>query len=214
MAVDVFLDRRDAGRRLSERLAEYKDRNALVLAIPRGGVPVGYEIAQFLQAEFDVIVPRKIPIPWNPEAGLGAITADGTVVLNHTMIRSLGLSKDELQNAAEEVRQEVIRRTNRYRGDRPLPEIRDRPVILVDDGLASGYTMLAAIESLRKDRAGCIVVAVPVASSGAARLISPRVDSLVTLITSERLPFAVADFYMRWRDLTDREVLDLLGRDS
>lgn len=210
MSVELFRDRADAGRQLAERLLEYEDRGAVVLAIPRGGVPVGFQVAKRLNAQFDVIVPRKIPIPWNPEAGFGAITADGTIVLNKAMVQSLDLGEEEIEQAAEEVRREIIRRTKQYRGDRPLPDVKGRPVILVDDGLASGYTMLAAIESLRKDAPSAVVVAVPAASSGAAGLVAPQVDKLVALIVSHRLPFAVADFYVEWRDLSDEEVIGCL----
>ena len=212
MDPELFRDRTDAGRQLAERLLEYKDRGALVLAIPRGGVPVGFEVAKRLNAQFDVIVPRKIPIPWNPEAGFGAITADGTIVLNERMVRSLGLSEEEIEEAAEEVRQEIMRRTRQYRGDMPPPEVRGKHVIVVDDGLASGYTMLAAIESLRKGEPSSVIVAVPTASRGAARLVDPKVDMLVALNVSERLPFAVADAYLAWRDLTDDEVLSYLRK--
>ena len=210
MDAEIFRDRSDAGRRLAERLPEYRDRDAVVLAIPRGGIPVGCEVASRLNAQLDVIVPRKIPIPWNPEAGFGAITADGTIVLNEQMVRSLGLSQEEIDRAAEEVRQEIIRRTKEYRGDKPTPNLKGRPVILIDDGLASGYTMLAAVESLKKETPSEVIVAVPVASSGAARLVSPKVDKLIVLIVSERLPFAVANFYVEWRDLTDEEVVACL----
>ena len=209
----IFLNRSDAGKRLAEKLLDFGGSDALVLAIPRGGVPVGFEVAQRLSAELDVIVPRKIPIPWNPEAGLGAVTADGTTVVNEPLARELGLTDDEVNAEAEEVRQEVARRTERYRrGDRPFPRIGVRPVILVDDGLASGYTMLAAIDSLKRYGPHSIVVAVPVASAGAARLVSPHVDRLVVLTVSSQLPFAVADFYAEWRDLTDEEVVSCLDR--
>lgn len=211
MDVELFRDRSDAGRRLAERLIEFEDSRAVVLAIPRGGVPVGYEIAKRLHAEFDVIVPRKIPIPWNPEAGFGAVTADGTIVLNDAMVRSLGLTSAEIEQAAEDVRREIVRRTQVYRGDRPPPDVENRPVILVDDGLASGYTMLAAIESLKKSSPSAVIVAVPVASSAAARLISAAADRLIALIVSHRLPFAVADYYLEWRDLTDEEVCAYLS---
>ena len=210
MVTELFRDRLHAGHKLAERLIEYKDQDTVVLAIPRGGVPVGFEIAKHLNAQFDVIIPRKIPIPWNPEAGLGAVTADGTMVLNERMIRNLGLSKTEIDEAAEEVRQEIERRTQEYRDDQPEPDVRGRPVILVDDGLASGYTMLAAVESLKKADPSSVIVAVPVASRGAARLVAPEVDDLVALVISDRLPFAVADFYMEWRDLTDAEVIACL----
>jgi len=207
---ELFLDRTDAGRRLAERLLKYESKGAVVLAIPRGGVPVALEVAKRLKAQLDVVVPRKIPIPWNPEAGFGAITADGTTVLNERMVRSLGLEEEEIEQAAEEVRQEIVRRTREYRGDRPHPNIQGRPVILVDDGLASGYTMLAAIGSLRKYSPSSIIVAVPVASNGAARVVRPQADKLVALVVSHRLPFAVANAYVRWRDLTDADVLGYL----
>ncbi|HEY3297968.1 MAG TPA: phosphoribosyltransferase family protein [Armatimonadota bacterium] len=206
MHVELFRDRSEAGRKLAKHLAEYENEDALVLAIPRGGVPVGYEIAGHLHIPFDIIVPRKLPIPWNPEAGFGAVTADGTMVLNHPMVRSLGLREDEISSTADEVRQEIIRRTQVYRGDRPMPDLKGRAVILVDDGLASGYTMLAAIESVRKYKPSTVIVAVPVASSGAARMIAGEVDKFVAMIVSERLPFAVASFYALWRDLSDEEV--------
>lgn len=212
MGVDFFQDRNDAGRRLAEALLEYRDKDPIVLGIPKGGVPVGFEVASRLGAPFDVIIPRKIPIPWNPEVGIGAITSDGTMVLNSRMIEGLGLQQDEIEQAAEEVRREVDRRTVEYRGDRPFPDVEGRPVILVDDGLASGYTMLAAIESIRKHKPSDIIVAVPVASIGAVRLVKPKVNVLVALIISERLPFAVASFYMVWRDLTDEEVIGYINR--
>lgn len=212
MGADFFYDRTDAGRRLAERLLEYENTGAVVLAIPRGGVPVGLEIAARLHTQFDVIIPRKIPIPWNPEAGFGAVTADGTIVLNERMVRGLGLSREEIEQASEEVRREIVRRTREYRGDAPPLDVQGKPVILVDDGLASGYTMLAAIESLRKSKPSRIVVGVPVASSGAARLVRPKVDQFVALIVGERLPFAVASFYARWVDLSDEEVVACLDR--
>lgn len=213
MDAEVFRDREDAGRRLADKLLDYRDRGAVVLAIPRGGVPIGYEIAGKINADLDVIVLRKIPVPWNPEAGFGAVTADGTMVLNESMIRGLRLSEEQISRAAEEVREEVVRRTRAYRGgSMELSDVADRPVILVDDGLASGYTMLAAVESLHKHKPSEVVVAVPVASSGAVRLVKPKVDRLVALIVSERLPFAVADFYRHWSDLTDEDVLRCLSR--
>jgi predicted phosphoribosyltransferase len=210
---EVFRDRQDAGRRLADRLLDYKGRGAIVLAIPRGGVPVGFEIAESIEALLDVIVLRKIPIPWNPEAGFGAVTADGTVVLNDSMVRGLQLTDEQIRQAAEEVREEIVRRTRMYRkGSMEPSDVADRPVILVDDGLASGYTMLAAIKSLEKHKPSEVVVAVPVASSGAARLVRPRVDRFIALIVGERIPFAVADFYQYWSHLTDEEVLQYLEK--
>jgi len=210
MESEYFRNRNDAGRRLAEHLAKYGGQDTVVLAVPRGGVPVGLQVAKRLKAQFDVIIPRKIPIPWNPEAGFGAITDDGTMVLNKPMVRSLGLTQEEIEKAADEVRREIARRTKEFRGESPPPDIRGKPVILVDDGLASGYTMLAAIESVRKHEPAKVIVAVPVASAGAFRLVGPRSDELTALVVSERLPFAVADFYLHWSDLTDADVIACL----
>ncbi|MHB1001590.1 MAG: phosphoribosyltransferase [Armatimonadota bacterium] len=210
METELFRDRIDAGKKLAQQLLEYSSQDTCVLAIPNGGVPVGFEVAKRLNAKFDVIIPKKIPIPWNPEAGFGAISADGTMVLNDNMVRGLGLSKDEIEQAAVEIRNDIERKTREYRGDRPAPDIEGKTVIIIDDGLASGYTMLAAIESIRKSKPLRIIAAVPVASRGASRLIAPKVDKLVVLITGERLPFAVASFYMIWHDVTDDEVLNYL----
>lgn len=212
MEIELFRDRIQAGRVLADRLAAYKDRDAWVLAIPRGGVPVGYQVAQCLNAHFDVVVPRKIPIPWNPEAGFGAVTADGSMVLNETMVRGLGLRQIEIDQAVEEVRREVVRRTAQYRGDRPVPDVQGKQVIIVDDGLASGYTMLAAIQSIRRLEPSEVIVAVPVASSGSVRSVSRKADKLVAVIVSERLPFAVASYYTLWDTVTDEEACVCLAR--
>lgn len=214
METELFRDRIDAGYKLAQQLSEYKNQDTVVLAIPKGGVPVGYEVARHIQAEFDIILPRKIPIPWNPEAGLGAMSADGTIVLNEALVRGLGMSPEEVEEAASEVRKEIERQTREYRKDKPAPNITGKTVILVDDGLASGYTMLAAIESVRKYKPSLIVTAVPVASKSAVKLIKPRVDKLVVLITGESLPFAVAGYYMIWQDLTDENVMNYLKRSS
>ena len=210
MEIELFRDRIDAGSKLAQQLSEYKDQNAVVLSIPKGGVPVGYEVARHIHAEFDIILPRKIPIPWNPEAGLGAMSADGTIVLNEALVRGLGMSADEIEEAASGVRKEIERQTRAYRKDRLTPDIAGKTVILVDDGLASGYTMLAAIESVRKYNPKSIITAVPVASKSAVKLIRPRVDKLVVLITGESLPFAVAGYYLIWQDLTDENVTTYL----
>jgi len=214
MHTEIFHDRKDAGQKLADQLMDCDGKETVVLAIPRGGVPVGYEIAARLNSPLDVIIPRKIPIPWNPEAGFGAITADGTMILNEEMVRNLGLHKNEIEHEADIVRREIMRRTEEYRDGYPPPDMENKRVIIVDDGLASGYTMLAAIESVRKHNPSSVVVAVPVASSGAARLVVSKVDRFVSVLVSERLPFAVASFYREWRDLTDDEVCAYLHRDN
>lgn len=212
MQAELFRDREDAGCKLADLLLEYEGRDVVVLAIPRGGVPVGYKIAERLHAQFDLIIPKKLPIPWNPEAGFGAITGDGTIVLNEAMVHNLCMTEDEIEQATADVRKEIGRRTEAYKDEMSPPELSGRNVILVDDGLASGYTMLAATESVRKHDPASVIVAVPVASSGASRVVSHYLDKLVAIIISERLPFAVADFYLQWRDVTDEDVRCYMNR--
>jgi len=205
-----FRDRTEAGRQLAARLISYRDRDALVLGIARGGVVVGAPIAEALHAELDVLAPRKLPIPAAPEAGFGAIAEDGTMYLNPALVRALELTEEEIRAIAARVLVEVRRRVARYRGDRPPPQVRDRPVILVDDGLATGYTMLAAISSVKREAPGRLVVAVPVSPLSTLRMIEPHADEVVCLLAPETEVFAVANFYEDFRDLQDEEVIALL----
>jgi len=206
----LFRDRRDAGRQLAERLAGYKGQRPLVLAIPRGGVPVGCEIARRLQAPLDLIIPRKLPIPYNPEAGFGAVTADGTVVLNDEMARSLGLSPEEIESIAMAVRDEVQRRERLYRQG-PPPDPAGRTVIVTDDGLATGYTMIAAVRMIKKGRPRKVIVAVPVSPRSSVERLQREADEVVCLHEQTCGPFAVASFYDSFPDLSDGEVLAYLG---
>jgi putative phosphoribosyl transferase len=150
-----------------------------VLAIPRGGVPVGYEVSRVLGCPLDVIVPRKLPIPWSPEAGFGAIMPDGTRVLNERMARQLGLAADEIAEIAEEVLDEVRRREAAFRGNRPPPAVAGRAAILIDDGLATGYTMIAAVRAVRKRGPSSVVVAVPVSPRDSANQVARDADEVL-----------------------------------
>jgi putative phosphoribosyl transferase len=201
-----FRDRSAAGRRLGEKLAEKKSGNEVVFAVPRGGIPVAIEVAGKLDAPLDVIISRKITIPSNPEAGYGAVTEDGAIVLNEPLVRQLGLSPQQIEEQAERVRSEITRRADFLRNKIEPSQVEGKNAILVDDGLASGFTMLAAVKSLQKRRAARTVVAVPVASSRAYDLVKPLVDDLVCLVIAHALPFAVASFYYRWYDLADDDV--------
>ena len=207
----VFHDRDEAGRRLAKKLAEFHATDAIILAIPRGGIPVAAAAAHRLQLEWNVVVVRKLPVPWNPEAGFGAVAADGTVVLNEPMVSGLQLHASQIDEIARDVSAEVARRTDTYSRERPAPDsYRGRTVIVMDDGLASGYTMLAAIKSLRARSPAQVVAASPVASRAAARLIEESADACVFEFVSPAVPFAVADFYLAWRDLTDEDIIPLL----
>ncbi|MCD1295448.1 phosphoribosyltransferase [Methanocella sp. CWC-04] len=206
-----FIDRRDAGKKLAEKLSVYRGEKIFVMAIPRGGVPIGYEISRRLQVPLDLIVPRKLPIPWSPEAGFGAVAPDGTVVLNEELLAGLGLTDREISDIAEEVLGEVRRRLRTYRGDRPFPDLSGKTVIVVDDGLASGYTMIAAVRALKKQDPKKVIVAVPVSPASAVKKLSQEADEVITLHTQPFGPFAVASFYESFPDLTDEEVMDLIN---
>jgi len=207
----VFADRHDAGRQLGSFI---KTRpvidNPLVLAIPAGGVPIGKEVAVALGAPFSLAIVRKIRIPGTTESGFGAVTWDGQVLINERLRDALGLSAHEVDVAIAETRKNVHERVARFTGGRAVPVLAGKTVILTDDGLASGFTMLAAAKSIRNHKPARIIVAVPTASASSAELVSQNVDQVVCLnIRSSRM-FAVADAYEEWYDLDDREVLEEL----
>ena len=201
-----FRDRADAGRQLAQKLKPYQSPESIVLAIPRGGVPVALEVAKVLNAPLDVVVTRKIPIPRNPEAGYGAVAEDGTIFLNEPVVHELGLSQRQIEYQAQEVLAEIERRSALYRGKLPRASLAGKTAIIIDDGLASGFTMIAAIKSVQRQKALRIVAASPVASGNAYEMIKPICDALVCLVISRSYPFAVASFYQEWHDLTDEEV--------
>jgi putative phosphoribosyl transferase len=207
----IFEDRRDAGRRLAESLLLYR-HNAIVLAIPRGGVPVGYEVSQRLDVPLDLIIPRKLPIPSDPEAGFGAVAPDGTVVLNEKLMGYLGLSAEDIGVIVRDVLGEVRRRIREYRGDRPLPRLTGRNVIVVDDGLASGYTMIAAVRAIKKERPRRVIVAVPCSPRTSVERLEKEADEVACLAIQEYGPFAVASYYEEFPDLSDEEVKSLFAR--
>ncbi len=207
-----FEDRHDAGRKLAEKLAQYKNQSVLVLAIPNGGVPVALEVTSALGADFNLIISRKIPMPLNPEAGIGAVSDDGTFILNQEVIKRLNLSQSQINYQVNQVRAEISKRSLLYRRDRPLYGVAGKIVIIIDDGLASGYTMLAAVKSVRHRQPRGLVVAVPVASATALKEVEKVADEIVVCTTSFRPEFFVADFYRYWYDLSDQEVVKYLTR--
>lgn len=210
----MFPNRHQAGEVLAEELAHRPLGNPIALGIPRGGIAVAFPIAKCFACPLEALVLKKVPVPWSPEAGVGAMTVDGTLILNEPMMASLRLTPEEIKNTAQKVYQEVRRRDRLYRGERAFPDLSGRSAILVDDGLATGYTMLAAVEFVRRRGAAKIVVAAPVASDSAVQVIAPRVDELVILYVSEALTFAVADFYEDFSEMQDEEVLELLQRSA
>ena len=208
-----FHDRTEAGRLLVGKLAAYANRaDVIVLALPRGGVPVAYEVARALNAPLDVFLVRKLGIPGHEEFAMGAIAAGGVRVLNDQTVRALRISDHVIEAVAAKEQQELDRRARLYRGDRPPPDLRGKTVILVDDGLATGATMLAAVKALRQ-QAGRIVVAVPIAPPETCEQLREEVDEIICAVTPEPF-YAVGCWYEDFSQTTDEEVRDLLARSA
>lgn len=206
----MFTDRQDAGKQLAEELLAYREENPLVLAIPRGGVAVAFEVAKVLNAQFSMIIARKLPFPYNPESGFGAIAEDGSIVILRGAASNL--SSKMIETVIENQRVEIQRRIKILRGGRPMPELTGRTIILVDDGIAMGSTMCAAIKMCKKQNPDKIVVASPVGSPEVTRALQQKeaVDKTVFL-KKPRFFRAVAQAYENWYDVPDYEVLSIMN---
>lgn len=207
--VRVFRDRTSAGKVLAGMLEAYRGSDALVMGIPAGGIAVAVEIAKELHLALDIAVVSKITLPWNSEAGYGAVAFDGTVMLNEELLSRLNLSKQEIQTGIKKTEQKVSRRVTMFRGNRPLPDF-NRPIILVDDGLASGFTLRVAIKALRQASATNVILAVPTAHSESVQMISEEVEAIYCPNLRSGPSFAVADAYEQWSDLDEEEVKRIL----
>ena len=206
----MFQDRRHAGRVLAAALSRYRGRGDLVvLALPRGGVPVAYEVAKQLSAPLDVFVVRKLGVPGYEELAMGAIASGGVLVLNQDVVNQLGLSQGVIDAVASKEREELARRERLYRGDRPPVEVRGRTVILVDDGLATGSTMRAAVAGLKARGPSGIVIGVPIAVPSTCEELASEVDDIVCAVTPEPF-YAVGLWYSDFSQTTDEEVRELL----
>jgi len=206
----IFENRHDAGRRLAAELSKYRDQPVVVLAIPNGGVPVALEVASALKAELDLIVCRKVPMLLNPEGSLGAAVDDGTVILNEEAVKRTGLSRQRLEDDINRIRADIKQRSLLYKGNQPIVRVGGKTVILIDDGLASGFTMMAAVESVRHRQPKEIIVAVPVAPAVAVKRLEKVADKVVTCTTSFAPKFYISDFYRYWYDLSDKDVVRYL----
>ena len=209
-AEPIFENRYDAGRQLAEKLTEYKCKSLVVLGIPNGGVAVALSVALALDADLDLVVSRKIPLPLSPEGGFGSITDDGTIMLNDDAVKKAGLSEQQINYQVNQVRADIRDRSLLYHKARPPLVISGRIVLLVDDGLASGYTMRAAIESLRHRKPKKIVAAVPVGPEYIVRELQEIADEVVTCAVGTESRFYVSDYYRYWHDITDGEVVHCL----
>lgn len=209
-----FRNRAHAGQLLAEKLMQYANRDdVLVLAVPRGGVPVGFEVAQALHAPLDVFVLRKLGAPWHEELGFGAVAPGGVRIMEQETIDALGLTPEEIEAVVEREESELRRRERVYRGERPAPNVKGKIVLLVDDGIATGSSMLAAIAALRQFKPAKIVIAVPVAAASTAKRLRKIVDEFVA-VEAPAAFYAVGQFYADFQPTSDEEVVDLLERAS
>ncbi len=207
----VFNDRFHAGELLSKKLGKYANRNDThILAIPAGGVQVAVVVAERLKLPLDIAITRKIHLPWNKEAGFGAISWDGQVIINEPLVASLGLTAEEISRCVSKEKKVIKRRIALFRGTKPFPNLKDENLILVDDGLASGFSMLTTANAVRKKQIKELVVAVPTAPLSAINLLKPHVDQIVCLNIRSGPFFAVADAYKLWYDLDDKDVIKIL----
>ncbi|MHA1377062.1 MAG: phosphoribosyltransferase [Candidatus Helarchaeota archaeon] len=207
----VYKTRKHAGQILGEILNDKPYiKNAIILAIPNGGVPVAKEISNILKVPYDILIIRKMKIPWNTEAGFGSITRDGEIILNEELVQAVGLTKQQIEEQAIITLKEIEDRIKLYKPDKKFIDLKGNNVILIDDGLASGFTMIAAIRSIRKKSVKKIIVAVPTASGSSVKRIEPLVDDLICPDIRRTYYFAVASAYEHWYDLSENEVIQLL----
>ncbi len=208
----IFRDRTEAGKHLATKLLSYKDRpDVLVLALPRGGVPVAFEVAQALRVPLDIFLVRKLGVPGHEELAMGAIATGGVRVLNEDTVAYLRISEHIIDAIAAEELKELRRREVAYRGNHPEPDVKGKTVILVDDGLATGSTIRAAAQALRRQQPGRIVVAVPVSAAQTCDEYRIGVDEIICAVTPEPF-FGVGQWYLDFSQTTDEEVRDLLER--
>jgi putative phosphoribosyl transferase len=213
----VFRDRTHAGMILADLLERENNSNTVIIAIPNGGVPVALPIYNKIQKKnpntiFHLLIVRKIPIPYNTEAGFGAITIDGTVILNEPLVQRIGLTEGQIQNQVTKVMAQMKHRLKEYGISSPKLELEGKNVIIVDDGLASGFTMIAAVKSIQKFQPQKIIIAVPTAPQSSVDRVSPFADQIVCPNVQNTLYFAVANAYKNWYDLEIAEVRELLQK--
>lgn len=206
-----FRDRAEAGRLLARELTALRnDKDVLVLGVPRGGVVVAYEVAKALHATLDVYITRKIGAPHNPELAIGALASDGTVFVDQDLVRSVVVPDDYLLSETERQRAEIARRVAAYRGGRPEPQLEGRTVVLVDDGVATGATVLASLRAIRQHKPKQLILAVPVGAADSLAMLAREADRVVSLYSPEVF-WAVGAFYADFGQTSDEEVVHLLG---
>ncbi|BCZ45407.1 phosphoribosyltransferase [Clostridium gelidum] len=205
----MFVDRKDAGEKLSMVLERFKDENPIVLAIPRGGIVTAYETIKKFQLQWDLIITRKIGLPHNKEIAIGAISLDGTYLLNEEYIDMLNISQEYIKKEIFDQTEEIKRRLNKYKRNENFPHVRDKTVILIDDGIATGFTIKVAIMSIKKHNAKKIILAVPVAPQETISLLEKIVDEVICLFIPD-IFYAVGSYYKSFEQTMDEEVFNIV----
>lgn len=206
----LYEDRTDAGRRLAGLLTKYKSSQTILMGVACGGVPVAASVGKELDLPWNIIVSHKLPVPWYPQAGFGAMAADCTSVLNEAMLHSLRLSRHKIDDVIGSVKSTVQQQASLYEHEIQSVDINSKTVIVIDDVLKSGYTMLAAIKSVRSKQPEKVVIASPVASRFAANMVESAADDLFFGFVSPAIPFSPSDFYLSWPELSDSDILHLI----
>jgi predicted phosphoribosyltransferase len=207
----MFVNRKDAGEKLSKLLEKFKEENPIVLTIPRGGIVTAYETIKKLGFEWDLIIPRKISAPHNKEIAIGAISLDGTYILNEEYIYMLNISMEYIQKEVFEQTEEIKRRLKKYKGNVNFPNVKNKTVIIIDDGIATGFTIQAAIKSIRQHNAKKIILAVPVAPQNTISLLEKIVDEIICLFIPNEF-HAVSLHYQNFEQTTDEEVINIVRK--
>ncbi len=206
----IFANRQDAGEKLAKMLAVYKNSDSIVLAVPAGGVPVAAVLAEKLNLGLDTAVVSKVTLPWNTEAGFGAVAFDGTVRLNEQILGHIGLSKAEINERVKLTAAKVRKRLSKLRVEKAPVDMKDRKIILVDDGIASGFTLLVAVEAIKNQHAKEIIIAVPTGHRQALRWLEGEVEAIYCANVRSGFSFAVAEAYQRWYDVDESEAIQIL----
>lgn len=205
----MFLDRKNAGEWLTDSLEKYKDEDVIVLAVPRGGLEIAYNSIKKFGFKWDLIIPRKIGAPHNKEFAIGAVSVDGSYFLNNDYVERFGISQDYIEKEVSEQTKEIKRRMKEYRGVDTFPEVKDKTVIIIDDGIATGFTIMAVIKSLKKEEARKIILAIPVGPRGIIEEFKELVDEVICLYIPDEF-YAVGSYYVDFQQVTDDEVFQII----
>ena len=206
----MFLDRKDASEKLTHSLEKFKDEDVIVLAVPRGGLPIAYDTIKKFGLKWDLIIPRKIGAPHNKEVAIGAVSVDGSYFINNHYVEMLDISQDYIEKEVTDQINEIKRRMKEYRGKDTFPEVKDKTVIIIDDGIATGFTIMAVIKAVKKQGAKKIVLAIPVGPRETIKEFKEIVDEVICLYIPDEF-YAVGSYYVNFNQVTDEEVFKIIN---